>query len=154
MIDEFKRRLDAAYDEWHRSGGTTPQTFFELMDPAIEFHSILENRFPCDPMAGPFFGKPAVLAYYAAIAEGWELLSCRTERIVGEGDTVVWTGRVSWRQRRTMRLLESPKADIWTVWNGKAIRYLELFDTAAYSEAAATIEPAAATRAESAHPYG
>jgi ketosteroid isomerase-like protein len=142
LIDDFKRRLEAAYHGWDRSGGTTPQLFFELMDPAIEFHSILENRFSGDRMAGPFCGKSAVLAYYTAIAEGWELLSCRTERVVAEGDTVVWTGQVSWRQRRTLRLLDSPKVDVWTVWNGSAIRYLELFDTAAYAEATGIDEAA------------
>lgn len=141
MIDEFKQRLEAAYDAWNDSHGRTPQLFFELMDEAIEFHSILENRFPTDSLAGPFLGKPAVLAYYTAIAEGWELLSCRTDRLLAEGDTVVWTGHVRWRQLRTLRVLDTAKVDIWTVWNGKAIRYFEIFDTSAYAHATGALDP-------------
>lgn len=143
MTDEFKRRLEVAYAEWDKSAGRTPQLFFDMMDEAIELHSVLESQFPTDPLAGPFLGKPAVLAYYAGIAESWELLDCRTDRIVGEGDTVVWTGHVRWRQRQTLRLFDTPKVDVWTVWNGKAIRYLEMFDSCAYARAVGLIDPPA-----------
>lgn len=141
MNDDFRGRLEAAYRGWDSSGGKTPQLFFELMDEAIEFHSILESEFPTDPLGGPFIGKPAVLAYYTGIAEGWELISSKTERIVGEGDTIVWIGHVRWRQRRTLRLLDSPKVDVWSVWNGKAIRYLEMFDSCGYARAIGAIDP-------------
>ena len=143
MIEDFKRRLEAAYAEWDRSGGRTPQLFFELMDEAIEFHSILEREFPGEPLSGPFIGKSAVLAYFTAIAESWELLSARTDRVVADGDTVVHIGRARWRNRQTLRLLDSPKVDVWTVWNGKAIRYLEMFDGCAYARAIGVIDPPA-----------
>jgi ketosteroid isomerase-like protein len=143
VTEDFKRRLDVAYAEWDKSGGRTPRLFFELMDEAIEFRSLLEGGFPADGLAGPFNGKPAVLAYYAGIAESWELLSCRTERLLAEGDTVVWIGRVSWRQRRTLRVMETPKVDVWTVWNGRAIRYLEMFDSFAYARAIGMVDPPA-----------
>ena len=141
MTDDFKRRLETAYSQWNDSCGRTPQLFFDLMDEAIEFHSILEREFPGDPLSGPFIGKPSVLGYFTAIAESWELLSAVTERLVVEGDTVVRIGRMSWRHRRTLRLLESPKLDVWTVWNGKAIRYLEMFDSCAYARAVGMLDP-------------
>jgi ketosteroid isomerase-like protein len=139
--DDFKGRLESAYRDWDASGGRTPQAFFDLMDEAIEFHSVLESEFPGDPLSGPFIGKSAVLGYYAGIAEGWELLSCRTDQLVAEGDTVVWIGHVCWRQRRTLRMLDSAKIDVWSVWNGKAIRYLEMFDSCAYARAVGVIDP-------------
>jgi ketosteroid isomerase-like protein len=138
MIEEFRQQLEAAYDAWGASGGRTPQLFFELMDEAIELHSVLEQQFPTDPLAGPFLGKHAVLGYYTAIAESWKLLSVRTERLVAEGDTVVRVGHACWRNRQTLRLLDTPKVEVWTVWNGKAIRYLEMFDSHAYALA---VEP-------------
>lgn len=144
MTEDFKQRLETAYAEWDRSGGKTPQLFFELMDEAIEFHSILESEFPHDPLAGPFNGKSAVLGYYAGIAESWELLASKTDRVLAQGDTVVWTGRVRWRQLRTLRVMETPKVDVWTVWNGKAIRYLEVFDSCSYARAIGALDPPAA----------
>ena len=142
MQDEFRQRLEAAYDDWGTSGGTTPARFFELMDEAIDFHSVLEREFPADPLSGPFIGRAAVIGYWTAIAESWEMLSSKTEAIVGEGDRVIWTGRVRWRHRRTLRELETPKIDIWTVWQGRAIRYFEMIDSASYARASGMLDPA------------
>ena len=97
VVQDFRDRLEAAYDAWGESGGTTPAQFFELMDEAIEFHSVLEREFPSDAVSGPFCGKAAVIGYWTAIAESWEMLSSRTEAVVGEGDRIVWIGRVRWR---------------------------------------------------------
>ena len=75
-------------------------------------------------------GKAAVIGYWTALAESWEMLSSKTEAIVSEGDRVVWIGRVHWRHRRTLRTLETPKIDVWTVWQDRAIRYYEMVDSA------------------------
>ena len=144
MIDEFRQRLAAAYESWGANAGTTPAHFFELMDEAIEFHTVLEREFPLDPLSGPFNGRSAVIGYWTALAESWEMVSCKTDAIVGEGDRVVWIGRVRWRNRKTLRELASSKVDVWSVWQGKAIRYLEVFDSAAYGRAAGHFETAPA----------
>ncbi len=138
--EDFRARLCAAYDDWSTSGGTTPALFFALMDEAIEFHSNLEREFPADPLSGPFMGKAAVLGYWTAIAESWEMLSSRTDSIVGDGDKIVWIGRVRWRHRRTLRELETPKIDVWTVWKGRAIRYFEMIDSLSYARAVGQVE--------------
>ena len=135
VVQDFRDRLEADYDAWGESGGTTPAQFFELMDEAIEFHSVLEREFPSDAVSGPFCGKAAVIGYWTAIAESWEMLSSRTEAVVGEGDRIVWIGRVRWRHRRTLRELETPKIDVWTVWQDRAIRYYEMIDSASYARA-------------------
>jgi ketosteroid isomerase-like protein len=140
--ENFRARLGAAYDEWSASGGTTPARFFDLMDEAIEFHSNLEREFPTEAVSGPFLGKSAVIGYWTAIAESWEMRSSRTEAIVGDGDRIVWIGRVRWRHRRTLRELDTPKIDVWTVWQGRAIRYFEMIDSASYARAVGLVDPA------------
>lgn len=142
MYDVFRQRLAAAYDEWGVSKGTTPASFFDLMDQAIEFHSVLSREFPADPVSGPFSGKAAVIGYWTALAESWEMLFSKTEAIVADGDKVVWVGRVHWRHRRTLRTLETPKIDVWTVWQDRAIRYYEMVDSAAYARAVGRLDPA------------
>ncbi|GGD85713.1 hypothetical protein GCM10011515_01690 [Tsuneonella deserti] len=74
VLEDFRQRLEAAYDAWSASRGTTPAHFFDLMDEAIEFHSVLEREFPADPLSGPFSGKAAVIRYWTALAESWEML--------------------------------------------------------------------------------
>jgi ketosteroid isomerase-like protein len=143
VIDDFRRRLDAAYAGWGASHGTTPSAFFELMDEAIEFRTVLEREYPRDPLSGPFIGKALVIGYWTAIAESWDLVSSQTEALVAEGDRAIWYGQVRWRHRRTLREFASPKVDVWTVWQGRAIRYFEMFDTAAYARAIGAIDPPA-----------
>jgi ketosteroid isomerase-like protein len=145
VSEDFRQRLAAAYDAWGTSAGTTPAQFFDLMDEAIEFHTVLEREFPRDPLSGPFSGRAAVIGYWTAIAESWELVSSKTDAIVADGDRVVWVGRVRWRNRRTLRELVTPKVDIWTVWRGRAIRYLEMFDSAGYARAAGHLDAPAAS---------
>ena len=140
LQQDFRHRLTAAYDEWGLSGGTTPARFFDLMDPAIEFHSVLEREFPCDPVSGPFSGKAAVIGYWTAIAESWQLLESRTEAVVADGGRLVWMGRVRWRHRRTLRELDTPKIDTWTVWQDRAIRYFEMIDSASYARATGSFD--------------
>lgn len=141
MHSEFRQRLEAAYDAWAASGGRAPAPFFELMDDGIELQSILQREFPADRLSGPFNGKPAVLSYLAALAESWELVASRTEAVVEDGDKVVWIGRVRWRHRGTLRELATPRVDVWTVWQGRAIRYFQFFDSASYARAAGLIDP-------------
>jgi ketosteroid isomerase-like protein len=77
-----------------------------------------------------------------SVQESWEMLSSRAEAIVGEGDRVVWIGRVRWRHRRTLRELDTPKIDVWTLWQGRAIRYFEMVDSASYGRATGLLDPA------------
>lgn len=142
VTDNFRQRLAAAYEAWGASAGTTPARFFELMDEAIEFHSVLEREFPRDPLSGPFNGRTAVIGYWSAIAESWELLSSKTDALVGDENRVVWVGRVRWRHRRTLREFQSTKVDVWSVWQDRAIRYFEMFDSAGYARATGQLEPA------------
>jgi ketosteroid isomerase-like protein len=128
-MEEFEARLAAAYDAWHASRGRTPDRFFDLYADDIELHSILEACLFDDVMRGPFIGKDAALAYFTAIAEAWEMIEASTDRIVARGDTVVWIGRVAWRNLKTLRTVAGPKVDVWTVRDGLAVNFFELYDS-------------------------
>ena len=127
-MEEFERRLIAAYEAWHDSRGRTPQHFFALYAEEIELHSIMEASL-ADKMGGPFIGKSAALAYFAAIAEQWEMVEGRLDKLVARGDTAVCVGRAAWRNLKTLRVVAGPKVDVWTVRDGLAIHYLEMFDS-------------------------
>ena len=128
-MEEFEARLAAAYDAWHASRGRTPERFFELYADEIELHSILEAARIDDNMRGPFIGKGAALAYFTAIAEAWEMVEAATDCFVARDDKIVWIGRAAWRNLKTLRVVEGPKIDVWTVRDGLAINFLELYDS-------------------------
>ena len=127
-MEDFEAHLRAAYEAWHKSRGRTPDRFFALYGDDIELHSILEASL-MDEMRGPFVGKAAALAYFAAIAEQWEMISASTEAFVARDDKVVWIGRAVWRNLKTLRVVDGPKIDVWTVRDGLAVHFLEMFDS-------------------------
>jgi ketosteroid isomerase-like protein len=128
-MEEFKARLVAAYDAWHASRGRSPEAFYALYADDIELRSILQAARIDEVMRGPFIGKATALAYFTAIAEAWEMVEARVDRFVAEGDTVVVVGHATWRNLKTLRVVDGPKVDVWTVRDGQAARYLEMFDS-------------------------
>lgn len=139
-MEEFEERLAAAYRSWHDSRGRTPDRFFELYADGIELHSILDAS-PQDGMSGPFIGKSAAIAYFTAIAEAWEMVAARTDGFVARGDKIVWIGRATWRNVRTLRVVDGPKVDIWTVRDGLAVHFLEMFDSYGTVRALGMVDP-------------
>lgn len=139
-MEEFERRLIAAYEAWHGSRGRALEHFFALYAEEIELHSILEASL-ADKMGGPFIGKPAALAYFAVIAEQWEMLEARLDKVVARDDTVVCIGQAAWRNLKTLRVVAGPKVDVWTVRDGLAVRYLELFDSYGCARALGLVDP-------------
>ena len=139
-MQEFEARLVAAYDAWHASHGRSPEAFYALYADDIELHSILEASL-LDKMRGPFIGKGAALAYYTAIAEAWEMIEARADRFVTAGDTVVVVGHATWRNLKTLRVVDGPKVDVWTVRDGQAAHYLEMFDSYGTARALGLVDP-------------
>ena len=139
-MDEFEARLTAAYQAWHESGGRTPDRFFSLYSDDIELHSILEASLR-DETRGPYIGKPAALAYFTAIAEAWEMVDARADAFVARDDKIVVIGRATWRNLKTRRLVDGPKVDVWTVRDGRAVHFLEMFDSYAAARAIGLIDP-------------
>jgi len=139
-MEDFEAGLAAAYQAWHASRGRTPEHFFALYGDDIELHSILEASLTRE-MSGPFIGKSAAIAYFTAIAEAWELVAARVDDVVARGDKIVVIGHATWRNLRTLRLVDGPKVDIWTVRDGQAVHYFEMFDSYAAACALGVVDP-------------
>jgi ketosteroid isomerase-like protein len=139
-MEEFEARLAAAYEAWHASRGRTPEAFYALYGEEIELHSILEASL-MDQVRGPFVGKGAALAYFAAIAEAWEMIEARVDAIVARDDRVVVVGHATWRNLRTLRIVDGPKVDVWTVRDGFAVHFLEMFDSYGTARALGVVDP-------------
>jgi ketosteroid isomerase-like protein len=143
-MDNFERRLIAAYKAWHVGRGRVPEHFFALYADDIELHSILDASLAAET-GGPFVGKPAAIAYFAMIAERWEMIEGSLDKVVARGNTLVCIGRAAWRNLKTLRVIDGPKVDVWTVRDGCAIRYLEMFDSHGYARAMGLVDPSEPT---------
>ena len=139
-MEEFEARLAAAYQAWHVSRGRAPEGFFALYDERNALHSILQASL-MDEMRGPFIGKGAALAYFTAIAEAWEMIEGRTEAFIARDDKIVWVGRAAWRNLKTLRVVDGPKVDVWTVRDGLAVHFLEMFDSFGTARALGVVDP-------------
>ena len=60
---------------------------------------------------------------------------------IARGDKIVWTGHATWRNVRTLRVVDGPKVDVWTVRDGLAVHFLEMFDSYGTARALGIVDP-------------
>lgn len=131
-------RVAAAYSDWRTSRGQSPDGFLALMAEGIQMRSVLDPAIP-DDLAADRTSIADARQYFDVIARDWEMIDYPQERIVAEGDAIVWIGRCAWRNRRTGQSIDTPKVDIWTFRDGKAIRFFEIFDSLAFARTAGLV---------------
>ena len=131
-------RVADAYRQWRDSKGMTADLFLDLMADEIEMRSVLEPELP-DDLAANRKSRGQAREYFAIISRDWEMIDFPQEKIVADGDTLVWIGRCSWRHRRSGQEIDTPKVDIWTFRDGKAVGFLEMFDSLGFARTAALI---------------
>jgi ketosteroid isomerase-like protein len=125
-------RVRAAYQQWHVSRGHDPVPFIEMADDDIEMGSVL-NPPELTKLAEGHHGLARMRDYFAALAAEWEMVEFPTEQVVEQGDTVVWIGRCTWRNKHTGVTVATPKVDIWTFRDGRAVKFFEMFDTLGFA---------------------
>jgi len=135
----------AAYEHWEETLGSDPEPFFALVAEDFVMASVLDPP-ELHELAQDHRGLDRMRDYFAALDADWEMIEFPTEQVVEQGDTVVWIGHCTWRNRHTGRLATTPKVDIWTFSDGRAVRMFEMFDTLAFVRGAGMlVQLAAAT---------
>jgi ketosteroid isomerase-like protein len=128
-------QLKSAYDNWRRTKGGNLDEVLNLFDDRIEMHSVLEPGVKHE-LARVQTSREDTKAYFRELLDNWEMIDFPTEKVLADGDTVVWIGRCHWRNRKDGNVLDTPKIDVWTFRNGKAVRFFEMFDTLGFARAA------------------
>jgi ketosteroid isomerase-like protein len=121
-------QVGAAYRSWRETKGGSADLFLELMADDCHMRSVLSPKVG-DDLALHRKSRNEAHDYFDAVARDWEMIDYPQDRIVADGDTVVWIGRCHWRHRATGREIDTPKVDIWRFANGKAVDFLEMFDS-------------------------
>ena len=117
---------------------------YTLVFGADHWTAIFADRIKFGSLAGGDYGAAYLTAYqtrdqlaqyFAGIKRDWEMIEYVTENFVAQGDRVVMLGHCSWRNRRTGKVVATPKADSWRFADGKAIEFYEYYDTAQLRDA-------------------
>ena len=121
-----------AYRTWRESRGSNVDEVIDLMADEIEMRSVLDPELPND-LAADRKTREEARQYFQVLGRDWEMIDYPQDKIVADGDTIVWIGRCHWRHRPSGREINSPKVDIWTFRNGKAVSFFEMFDSLGFA---------------------
>ena len=127
-------RLRDAYALWSESKGLASEQWHDIFGEELEMRSVLSPDLP-DDLAAVRFSRTGAFEYFATLARDWEMISFDCDRFVDGGDDVVMVGRCAWRNRATGKIVDTPKVDIWRFENGRAVDFLEMFDSLAFMRA-------------------
>jgi hypothetical protein len=83
----------------------------------------------------PRISKAEVVGYFEGLAKDWSMVFYRVDEYVAQGPRVVALGECSWTNRNTGKTITIPKVDVWKFKNGKAVQFMEYYDTQKLLEA-------------------
>lgn len=119
--------LTKAYTGWHETKGD-PSVWDDVLGNVIAFGSLADGR-PGMEFTKPRASKAEVREYLQELVNDWSMESFHMNEYVAQGERVVALGEMSWTHRRTNKTITIPKVDVWLFENGKAVQFMEHFDT-------------------------
>jgi ketosteroid isomerase-like protein len=85
----------------------------------------------------PYIGPDAVLqGVFMRVGTEWEGFGATPERLLDAGDTVVALGRYTGTYKATGKSVNAQFVHIWSLENGKAVRFQQYTDTLQFAQAA------------------
>jgi ketosteroid isomerase-like protein len=128
--------LKAAYKRWSDSKGGSADDWLKICADNIAFGSLAQGAVPAAHYLTAYQSRDALRDYFAGLSRDWEMIEYVADQFVAQGDRVVMLGRCSYRNRRSGKVVSTPKADAWRLRDGKAVEFFEYYDTAQVHAAA------------------
>jgi ketosteroid isomerase-like protein len=122
-------KLRRAYQLWHDTRGGSAQHWLDLMAADVTMRSITAGA-PGMDFTKANHGKAEAAQYFAGLAADWEMIHFTPTEFIAEGDRVVVLSTCAYRYRKTGKVVESPKADVFRFRDGQIVECFEFFDTA------------------------
>jgi ketosteroid isomerase-like protein len=122
-------KLRHAYQLWHDSRGGSSQHWLDLMADDVCMGS-LAGGLPEMAFAKANTGKAEAAQYFVGLAADWEMVHFTAREFISQGDRVVVLSSVAFTHRKTGKLVEMPKADIFRFRDGLIVEFFDFFDTA------------------------
>lgn len=88
------------------------------------------------PYGGTYVGHEAVLNnVFMKLGGEWDGFRAETDEFLDAGDKIVTLGVYSGRYKATGKSMRAPFAHVWTLRDGKAIKFVQYTDTVKVAEA-------------------
>jgi len=131
MPEESKNveTLKDAYQRWHDSKAGSVDHWLSLMTDDVNFRSLAEGAKTME-FTRTSSCKDDVKQYFDGLTADWEMINYQIDEYIAQGDRVVALGDVSFKNKRTGKILETPKADFHKFRDGKICEFFEFYDTA------------------------
>lgn len=121
--------LSQQYALWDGSRGGSVEDAMAILHDDIHWCSLAADAPELD-FAMDCRGKQEVSRYFTQLAADWEMIHFTVNDFIAQGDRVIMIGDCGFRSRKTGKIVESPKCDVWRFRDGKAVSFHEFFDTA------------------------
>ena len=128
MSQQDVSTMRGAYEAFNR--GDIPAVL-AAFDPEIDWHEPGGGEAP----SGTFHGPEAVAQdVFASVSEHFQEFRAERHQFIDAGDHVVVVGRFRGRAKGGRRL-DAPYAHVWAMRDGKAVRFHNHVEAAAWAEA-------------------
>lgn len=121
--------LSDAYQRWHDTKGGSIDHWMSLMEDEIQFMSLAQGAVGAEFTAAAT-SRSQVGGYFAGLTTQWEMIHFTVDEFIAENDRVVMLGSTAWTNKSTGKTVETPKADVLRMKNGKIVEFAEFYDTA------------------------
>jgi len=103
------------------------------MDPGIQWHEAEGN--PYRPSGEPWIGPDAIVNnLFAKLAEEWDGFTVHPGTFHDAGDVVTVEARYTGTYKATGKPLDAQVCHVWTIRDGKAMKFQQYVDTAKMQE--------------------
>ena len=121
--------LKEGYNRWHDTKAGSVDYWLSVMTDDIQFRSLAAGA-PKMEFTRTCACKEDVKNYFAQLTSEWEMIQYKIDEYIAQGDRVVALGSCAFRNKRTGKVLDTPKADFHKFRNGKICEFFEFYDTA------------------------
>ncbi|MEM8791845.1 MAG: nuclear transport factor 2 family protein [Pseudomonadota bacterium] len=132
-----KEKIAEAYRLWHETKGGSVNRWLDLAHDDVQCWSIAEGAHGLD-FTENCTCKADFERYFSGITKDWELIHYTVDRLFEDGEEIVALGRCAFRYKKNGAELETPKADFFTMRDGKIAEFREFYDTAKVASATGT----------------
>lgn len=124
-----KAALETIYRRWHESKGGALEELIGIFDDTVQFGSLAEGTSPA-VFTARAVGTTEMRGYFSGLLSSWSMIHYTVDTMIAEGDRVAVVGSTAWTNKTTGKTVETPKVDVWTFRNGRAVAFYEYYDTA------------------------
>jgi hypothetical protein len=121
--------LKEAYKKWHDTKAGSVDHWLALMTEDIEFRSLASGAAQME-FTRTSTCKDEVKRYFAELTSQWEMKHYVVDEYIAQGERVVALGNCSFKNKKTGKILDTPKADFHRFRDGQICEFFEFYDTA------------------------